>query len=44
MEEAFEAKLSLSAKFKIDRTDFGINFDPKQVEKEVDLTVAINEK
>lgn len=36
--------VTLSANFKIDRTEFGMNFEPTKVEKEVSLTVAVGEK
>ncbi len=37
-------KLSLTTSFKFDRTEWGINFDPNQVARDVSITVAINEK
>ena len=39
-----ESGMTLSSNFSIDRTHFGMNFGPDQVEKKVDLKIAIGEK
>jgi len=36
--------LALKSEFTLDRSDFGINFDPKKVENKVSLTVVVGEK
>jgi len=36
--------LTLASEFKIDRTNWGINYEPNQVVKEVTLKIAIGEK
>ena len=36
--------LALSGEFTIDRTQWGINYDPKQVANKVALTVVIGDK
>jgi polyisoprenoid-binding protein YceI len=42
--EITDSGLKLSSEFTIDRTDFGINYDPTKVEKKVSMTVIIGER
>jgi polyisoprenoid-binding protein YceI len=39
-----DAGLTVEASFSIDRSQFGMNYDPTKVENKVDLTVAIGKK
>ncbi|TWT58135.1 hypothetical protein KOR42_15060 [Thalassoglobus neptunius] len=39
-----EDGLTFNAEFTIDRTEYGINFDPSKVEKEVPITITVNAK
>ncbi|MEW4488884.1 YceI family protein [Thalassoglobus sp. JC818] len=39
-----EDGLTVNAEFTIDRTEFGINFDPTKVDKEVPITITVNAK
>jgi polyisoprenoid-binding protein YceI len=42
--EIDSAGLQLRSEFAIDRSEFGMNFDPKKVENKVSLTVVVGEK
>jgi polyisoprenoid-binding protein YceI len=42
--EITDAGLKLQSEFTIDRTEFGINYDPSKVEKKVTMTVVIGER
>jgi len=42
--ELGDSGLKLKSEFTIDRTEFGMNFDPKKVENKVSLTVVVGEK
>lgn len=42
--EVSAAGLTLQSEFTIDRSEFGMTYDPKKVENKVTLTVAIGEK
>jgi polyisoprenoid-binding protein YceI len=42
--EIDSAGLKLQSEFTIDRSEFGMNFDPKKVENKVSLTIVIGEK
>ena len=39
-----DAGLTLKSEFTLDRSEFGMNFDPKKVENKVSLTVVVGEK
>jgi polyisoprenoid-binding protein YceI len=42
--EIGDSGLKLRSEFTLDRTEFGMNFDPKKVENKVSLTVLVGEK
>jgi polyisoprenoid-binding protein YceI len=42
--EISESGLALNSEFTLDRSDFGMNFDPKKVENKVALNVVVGEK
>jgi len=42
--EVNDAGLKLKSEFTLDRTDFGINYDPKKVENKVTLIISVGEK
>ena len=42
--EVNEAGLKLKTEFTLDRSEFGINYDPKKVENKVSLVISVGEK
>jgi polyisoprenoid-binding protein YceI len=42
--EVTDSGLTLKSEFTLDRSEFGMNFDPKKVENKVSLTVVVGEK
>ena len=42
--EITDAGLKLSSEFTIDRTEFGINYDPTKVEKKVSMSVIVGQR
>jgi polyisoprenoid-binding protein YceI len=42
--EIGDSGLTLKSEFTLDRSEFGMNFDPKKVENKVSLTVVVGEK